>query len=88
MFEITELSTEEQKDFKKHRSFCYVDQLTYGCLWEFSKFIGGKQRVPLIDNDTMLHCLLNTVFCNGLVKEGKLDSFEFPKQTTRFKKWL
>ena len=70
MFEIEQLSTEEQKDFKKNRSLSYINQLTFGCLWEFSKLVGGKQKVPLIEDDVLAHCLLNTVFCHGLVKEG------------------
>ena len=71
MFEIGQLSTDEQQDFKKHRSSSYIKQLTFGSLWQFSRFVGGKQKVPLIDDDVMIHVIMNSVFSHGLIRGGK-----------------
>ena len=70
MIEVKKLSTEEKLDFTKHRSSSYVKQITFGSLMEFSKLVGQKQQVPLIEDDVMRNVIMNSVFCHGLERGG------------------
>nr|CAB3260406.1 uncharacterized protein LOC100175252 [Phallusia mammillata] len=66
MTELNSVSTKVALDFKKKRSPCYTKQLTFGCLWEFSKLASNSQNIPLVPDDVLYHVLRNTVFAHGM----------------------
>lgn len=70
MVDISSVSTEVALEFKKHRSPCYTEQLTFGCLWEFAKLASRSQTVPLVPDDVLYHVLRHTVYAHGMERGG------------------
>ena len=73
MVDIQTVSSKEQLDFWQHRSPSYIRQLSFGCLWEFSRLVAKQQRIPLIKDDAMCDVIMKSAQSYGLVAGGKFS---------------
>ncbi|XP_078485879.1 uncharacterized protein LOC100175252 [Ciona intestinalis] len=69
------ISTDEEIDFLRHRSPCYVTRMTLGVAKQLAKLVTGQQSIDLISDEQLIYTLFHTAIAYAIKWNNEKQMF-------------